>query len=165
MKTQKEAVYSAVMGILESHSVEFNEGQKIDDIFTKDMKTELSEAIKAGFTSKQIVFEDTPANAAKLADDTKLSAYVSGLVNNWFRKDKRLNGGVQYIAKNPGSRTGSTDPQLKALRALLVKVEGTPAVDRVVTAIDKRLSELKPTVQINSSDIPEELQDLISDNE
>lgn len=165
MKTQKEAVYCAVMGIFEDQGIEFTEGQVVENVFTSEMRSTLSETIKTGFKTKQIVFEDTPANHAKLADDAKLSAYVSGLISNWFRKDKRLNGNVQYIAKNPGSRTGSTDPQLKALRALLVKVGSTPDAPRVIAAIDKRLAELKPrpeAVEIDMSALPAELQDLVA---
>jgi len=49
-----------------------------------------------------------------LADDAKLRSYCSGLQSNWLRKDTRLNGGVKYVAKNPGSRAGSTDPKALA---------------------------------------------------
>ena len=48
----------------------------------------------------------------------KMRSYASGLVNNWFRKDIRLNGGMKYEVKNPGSRQGAGDQQLKALKTL-----------------------------------------------
>jgi hypothetical protein len=83
------------------------------------------------------------------------------LVNNWVRKDTRLNGGTKYIPTNPGSRTGSGDEKLKNLRILLTMVpdDVKPAVQ---VEIDKRVEELKPKAQdINLEMIPENLRHLV----
>lgn len=56
-------------------------------------------------------------------DDAQLGGYVSGLISNWLRKDERLNGGTKYVAKNPGSRAGMSNPEIKATKALLSTLE------------------------------------------
>ena len=93
-------------------------------------------------------------------DADYIKDYVPGLVTNWLNKDKRLNGGVKYEAKNPGSRAGSADPQVAAMRALMA-IKTDPSERAEIQAfIDKRLAELKPTttVTINIDDLPEELK-------
>jgi hypothetical protein len=107
-------------------------------------------------------FRDGSIQLEREFNDTELKAYVSGLQSNWLRKDKRLNGGVKYEAKNPGSRAGSGDAQLRALRALLnTKVDGAQRAE-IQRYIDKRVAELKPaTVTINVADVPEALRYLI----
>ncbi len=111
----------------------------------------------------QILFEGFKAGTIELSreyTDTELKAYVSGLQSNWLRKDKSLNGGVAYVAKNPGSRAGSTDPQVKAMRALLATKTDPSERAEIQAFIDKRVSEIKPakTVTINVADLPAELQ-------
>lgn len=94
-------------------------------------------------------------------DEVALRKYIPGLVNNWVRKDSRMNGGVKYTPKNPGSRTGSGDETLKNLRLLLTMVadDAKPAVQ---AEIDKRIEELRPkAITINESAIPESLRHLL----
>lgn len=91
-------------------------------------------------------------------DEIALRKYIPGLVNNWVRKDKRLNGGQAYIPKNPGSRSGSGDETLKNLKLLLTMVadDVKPAVQ---VEIDKRLEELKPKAQVLNVDaLPADLR-------
>jgi hypothetical protein len=110
-----------------------------------------------GFKTNVIAYDgDIPS-------ETLLKSYVSGLQSNWLRKDKRLNGGVQYVAKNPGSRTGSTDAQVKAMRVLLAtKVDPADRAE-IQSFIDKRLAEIKPTktVAIDVNALPEGLRHLV----
>jgi hypothetical protein len=113
----------------------------------------------------QILFEGFKAGTIELDreyTDTELKAYVSGLQSNWLRKDKRLNGNVQYVAKNPGSRTGSSDTQIKAMRALLATKTDVTERAEIQSFIDKRLAEIKPakSVEIDISALPVELQHL-----
>jgi len=113
----------------------------------------------------QILFEGFKSNTIELTQeysDKELKSYVGGLVSNWLRKDKRLNGGVSYVAKNPGSRVGYSDPSLKAMRALLNSPLLTEE-DRVEiqSHIDLRITELnlnKKTVTIDYSALPTDLQ-------
>ena len=94
--------------------------------------------------------------------DQELKSYVSGLQSNWLRKDKRLNGGIAYVAKNPGSRAGSGDPQLKAMRGLLASLTDPTERAEVQRYIDQRVAELskakQPEIDVNS--LPAELAHL-----
>lgn len=92
--------------------------------------------------------------------DSELKTYVSGLQSNWLRKDKRLNGGMAYVAKNPGSRAGSGDPQLKSLRALFSTLKTDEDKAEIQGYIDARISELAKTKQVavDFSALPADLQ-------
>jgi len=143
---QKEAVFAAVTNVMGT----------IDGAYTptKEQRGQVNAILFEGFKSGGINFD------GELPTDSELKAYVSGLQSNWLRKDKRLNGGVQYVAKNPGSRTGSTDPQIKAMRILLSTKSDATERAEIQTFIDKRLAEVKPakTVTINVDDLPAELK-------
>lgn len=111
-----------------------------------------------------ILFDSFRAGKIQLdkeMSDTELKQYVSGLQSNWIRKDKRLNGNVKYTAKNPGSRAGSGDPQLKSLRALFSTLEKPEDKAEVQGYIDARMSEIATTKQaatVDFSALPADLQ-------
>lgn len=146
---QKEAVFHAVTHVIgsvpDSGPVELSSEQR------KQVNLILFEGFRSGTIELDREYTDS-----------ELKAYVSGLQSNWLRKDKRLNGGVAYTPKNPGSRVGSGDAQLKALRTLQ-KMQTDPAkVMEIQSYIDKRLAEIKPAssaaaAQVNVSDLPAEL--------
>ena len=135
MMNQKEAVYTAV-----TNTISPNE----EGVFmpTSEERKVVNQILFEGFRAGKISYD--PEFAAKVANEKELRQYVSGLQSNWLRKDKRLNGGIKYEAKNPGSRTGSTDTVIKNMRLLLSTV--TDAADRaeIQGAIDARVAELKP---------------------
>jgi len=144
--TQKEAVFQAVTNVCGDLEV-YNP--------SKEDRASVNQILFEGFRAGTIELE-------KEYTDTELKAYVSGLQSNWLRKDKRLNGGVQYVAKNPGSRTGSTDPQIKAMRLLLSTKTDPAERAEIQQFIDKRISEIKPvkSIEFNAADLPAELQHL-----
>jgi hypothetical protein len=147
--TQKEAVFNAVTNVMGTQDGAYTP--------TKDERAKVNAILFEGFKGGTINFD------GELPIDTELKAYVSGLQSNWLRKDKRLNGNVQYVAKNPGSRTGSTDAQVKAMRILLSTKTDEAERAEIQAFIDKRLAEIKPakTVTINIDDIPAELRYLV----
>src|ERR1700691_2254879 len=66
-------------------------------------------------TVRQVLFEGFKAGNIVLSkeyDDEELWSYIPGLISNHLRKDVRLNGGVKYEAKAPGSRSGGSDPSI-----------------------------------------------------
>jgi hypothetical protein len=153
MMNQKEAVFAAVTSVLAEQGVEV-EGD-VSQFMTKERRSEVNAILFEGFRSGKISLD-------REFTDSELKAYVSGLQSNWLRKDKRLNGGVQYVPKNPGSRMGSGDAQLKALKALL-KIKTEPSeVAEIQRFIERRESELSAekakTVTINVDDLPAELR-------
>ena len=102
--SQKEAVYQAVCNVT-GHN-----GDGAVSI-TKEQRAQVNGILFEGFRAQTIELD-------REYSDSDLRGYVSGLQSNWLRKDLRLNGGTKYVAKNPGSRAGSTDKELQAMRAL-----------------------------------------------
>ena len=149
MINQKDAVFAAISSLLS------NEGITIDGdvapLMTKDRRARVNQMLFFGFRNGQI-------ELGREFTDHELRSYVSGLQSNWIRKDPRLNGGVKYAARNPGSRIGSGDAQLKALRALLnVKTDPQDRAE-IQRFIERRESELQPKPTINLDDLPIELR-------
>jgi hypothetical protein len=145
--TQKEAVYQAVTNVCGTQDEAYAP--------TKEQRASVNQILVEGFKNGSIELDRT-------YDDQALRAYVSGLQSNWLRKDKRLNGNVAYVAKNPGSRTGSGDTSIKAMRALLATKTDASERAEIQSFIDKRLSEIKPakTVTIDVDSLPEALKHL-----
>lgn len=144
---QKEAVFAAICNVT-GH--------------TGDGKVEISKEQRAQVNA--ILFESFKAGKIELDreyTDSDLKGYVSGLQSNWIRKDKRLNGGEKYQAKNPGSRAGSGDPMLKSLRALLTTVSTDADKAEIQGYIDARMTEIAATKQaatVDFSALPADLQ-------
>ncbi len=141
---QRDGVFGAVVAVIGdvSGAVSLNSEQK------KQVYAHLF----AGFKSGQIELA-TPKN------DAELTKYIPGLVNNWLRKDTRLNGGVKYVTKHPGSRAGTGDETMKAMRMLLSVTTDSAARAEIEAAIATRTAELKkPTVTLNVSALPPELR-------
>ena len=158
---QKEAVFAATMSVLSENSINL-EGN-IADVVTKEIRHDICAIVSEGFAKGEIELRDTNSNREKVTDPKLMTNYVSGLVNNWHRKDKRLNGGMQYATKNPGSRV--SDPQLKALKALGKKFVGTDKSSKIQAEIEKRTAELTSAkvkaVEVDMTQVPEELKSLL----
>jgi len=153
MLNQREAVYLTTMNVLAEHEINFDEGQNVEGVVTKELRSEIVATIVTGFQANTI--EMSAEGKIKYSDEKKLRGYVSGLVSNWYRKDKRLNGGVKHEAKNPGSRVGSTDDQIKALRALRATkaddVEALAAIDAAIATRKSELGTAKQTVVLTDA--------------
>lgn len=149
MMTQREAVFQAIVTAVGTPDgkVELNKSQLSD----------VHESLLAMFQNGDVSYR------GGVPDEEKLRKYIPGLVNNWLRKDTRLNGGSKYEIKNPGSRSGAGDAQLKALKELL-KVTKRPEDQRAVKqAIEQRQEALKPRPNINPELIPEHLRNLLAE--
>ena len=158
---QREAVYKYVTEVLGS---EFEPGMNVYDSMNTERRAKVNEAICNDITAGEVDFSDS----AKEKYDTpaKLKGYVSGLISNWIRKDKQLNGDQTYVPANPGSRTGQGDPQLRELRKLLKLHKGTNDEAKIQSFIDARVNTIKAErdmhISIDSDLLPEELQGLAS---
>lgn len=146
--SQKEAVFKAVVEVT-GHT-----GEGVCSP-TREQRAMVNTILFEGFRSGTIELD-------REFTDQELKAYVSGLQSNWLRKDKRLNGGIAYVAKNPGSRAGSGDPQLKAMRGLLASLTDPTERAEVQRYIDQRVAELSKAKQpeIDVSALPAELAHL-----
>lgn len=145
--TQGEAVFQAVFEVV---------GGNIDG------KVSLTEAQRDAVEAKVLMaFQEGRTVHAKNPDEAALRKYIPGLVNNWLRKDTRLNGGTKYETKKPGSRSGSGDESIKAMRQLLSVTTDPTARTQIQTAIDERVASLKPKTEINTAALPEALRHLV----
>lgn len=133
-QTQRDAVYNAVSSVL-AEAGKTVEGD-VSTHMTRELRSQVNNILFEGFRAGTIVLD-------KEFTDTELKSYVSGLQSNWLRKDKRLNGGVSYVAKNPGSRAGSGDSSLKAMRALLSTVTSESDRAEIESHIAARVQEIK----------------------
>ena len=151
MKNQKEAVYSAVVSII---NVDGNTA-----VVTTEERAQIIDIVAAGFEANEISMSEAACNKY-LGNPTELRKYSSSLVNNWLRKDTRLNGGAKYVTKSPGSRAGSQDELIKNLKALRVTLHDDDKIAQVTEAIAERQAELKarsaPTVDLDL--IPSDLK-------
>lgn len=143
---QKEAVFKAIASVKGTDSFE----GAVE--LSSDERDQVSSLVAQFFTKGEVSFADGKR------EGKQLTTYVSGLISNWLRKDDRLNGNVKYVPKNPGSRAGSGDNMLKAMRTLLSVTTDPEARDEIQTEIDKRVGELKPKKSIDASALPEHLR-------
>jgi hypothetical protein len=128
--TQKEAVFNAVVNVCGEQDGAYKP--------TKEQRAQVNMILFEGFSQGTI-------ELSKTYDEAGLKSYVSGVQSNWLRKDERLNGNVKYEAKNPGSRAGSGDAQIKAMRELLATKDDASEREEIQSFIDRRLAEIRPT--------------------
>jgi len=137
---QKEATYNAICAVTGF------KGEGVLEI-SKEQRAQVNMILFEGFKSGKIELD-------REFTDQELKSYVSGLQSNWIRKDKRLNGGIKYEAKSPGSRAGSGDPSLKAMRTLLSTLTTDADKAEVQAHIDARIAELNvakaPTIDYSA---------------
>ena len=76
------------------------------------------------------------------ANSLILKKYVDGLCDNHIRKTKDFHCGQAYKIKNPGSRSGNSDPQIKALKALLTQTSDTDQTAQITQAITDRQAQI-----------------------
>jgi hypothetical protein len=155
-QSQKEAVFSAITSVTNEAGLNVAEGTDYSTVLNKELRAQITSILVEGFRSGSIALDKA------FEDESALRTYCSGLTSNWLRKDKRLNGGMKYVAKNPGSRVGSSDPQLKAMRVLLSTQEDPARRTEIQGFIDARVASIKaskkPSKTFNVADLPAELQ-------
>lgn len=158
-QTQKDAVYSAVTSVLNENGVQVDSDVNVSSVLTRELRAQVTSILVEGFLNNRISLDK------QFDSNASLRAYCSGLMSNWLKKDKRLNGGAQFSIKNPGSRRGSSDPQIKAMRALLATRSNETERAEIQAFIDNRISEISVTnnkQRIDVSNIPAELKHLLS---
>lgn len=157
MKKQKDAVYQAVTSVLAESGKSHEDGQ-VATLNESERKQVIS-ILANGFENGEIELK---------SQQESLTTYSGGLLSNWLRKDKRLNGDVTYQAKNPGSRTGQSDPMVKNLRILINTLpEGSEARSAAEDKLEARVAEIKAErakkkgQEVDMSVIPEDIKALL----
>ena len=153
---QREATVNTILAVLQDKGLDYELSgpTPVSQVLTAEDKAKVRETLFAMFRFNQIDFKDK----AKLADDKYLKDYVSGLTNNWIRKAPEFNCGIDYQAKNPGSRQGSSDEAIKEMRKLLSVTTDAQAKQVIQQAISDRQAELKPKATVNLDAIPAHLR-------
>lgn len=158
--SQKEAVFSAVTSVLSEAGISVGDNESVSTLLTRELRAQVTNILVEGFNNGSVSLDKT------FTTEAELRTYCSGLTSNWLRKDTRLNGGVKYAAQNPGSRVGSTDAQLKAMRALLSTKSDPAERAEIQSFIETRVAEIKatrkPSKSIDVSALPAELQHLLN---
>jgi len=149
--SQKEAVYNAVTSVLNENNAQVFDGTDVNTLMSKEYRSQVNAILFESFRNGTVELD-------RDFSDSELKSYVSGLQSNWLRKDKRLNGGTKYSAKNPGSRIGSSDPALRAMRTLLSTLTLESDKIEVKAAINARINEIQVSknkaVAIDTSVLP-----------
>ena len=136
--TQKDAVFSAVTTVIINNNLQFISGTTdAATLLNRTLRAQINTILVTQFRNGEIELSDEAKN--KLANESALKAYVSGLVSNWVKKDPRLNGG--NTIKTTSTRTVA-DPQVVALRRLLRTQTDSIKRQEIQGFIDKRLAEL-----------------------
>ena len=159
VKAQKEAVYEATRSTLNEKGIKFEDGQDAKPLIDTDMRKSIIGIVVAGCQDGSVLLKEG-------FDQSKLPTYTSGLVSNWLRKDKRLNGGDAYQTQNPGSRAGSSNPEIKEIRKLLKTVEaGSAAEEKIKGVLAEKIAEHKAKnqkkVEIDMDALPEALREYV----
>lgn len=91
MLSQKEAVYQATLEVLNQANLKVN-GQPVSKVVPKELRKMVTDKVLELVKQGQVEFKGTASNAMKRKDSSRMSAYVSGLVSNHWKRDPRLNG-------------------------------------------------------------------------
>ena len=155
--SQKDAVFQAVTTVLEENNIHFEEGQtEVKPLLTTEMRRTIQSLLYQGFKSGTIALS---ANY----DDKKLHSYCNEIISNHTAKDKRLNGGIKFEIKNPGSRAHVGDAALKNMQLLLLQTKDESIKATIQAEIDKHVANkpTKPTKQVDFSKLPDSLKALL----
>jgi hypothetical protein len=161
---QKNAVMNTIIAVLAARGINYELGgsKPVSEFLTDADKETVRNTLFSMFRKEEI--ELSAEAAAKYTEDSKLKGYVSSLVNNWVRKGEDFNGGAKYAAKNPGSRQGQGDQEVREMKKLLGLTSDAAIKAQIQSEIDRRLGEIKATkttVTIDSSKLPESLRHLV----
>ena len=161
MINQRTATVNTLLSVLSERGVhyELNGSTPLAAVLTTADKSKAVDMMCIGFKNGQVQMSSEAR--AKYSIDSELRKYVVGLVNNWIRKAPEFNGTKSYVAQNPGSRSNSTDARLKALKSLMTLTSDPTMQAEIQQAIADRLEELKPTITIDASLLPEHLRHLV----
>jgi hypothetical protein len=166
MRSQKVVVCETLLRVLSDRGVEYTLNGEIPlkSVLTSEDKKTVRELICEGFETGQISMTEQ-AKLKYLGKPKELMKYVNGLVNNWIKKNKEFNGGMKYIPENPGSRSGSSDDQIKAMRNLKKTTNDPQVLEEIELAIKDRLAEIKPTetVEVIVDNLPEHLRKFVTE--
>lgn len=155
---QRQATVSTILAVLQERGVEYelNSQTPISEVLTPEDKHKVRETLFTMFRFGQVDYKET--FQAQVDDDKALKNYISGLTNNWIRKAPEFNNDQAYQAKNPGTRQGAQDEQIREMKKLLSATTDPEAKVLINQAIESRQAEIKPSISVNLDAIPAALR-------
>ncbi|CAB4125367.1 hypothetical protein UFOVP53_120 [uncultured Caudovirales phage] len=164
--SQKDSVVNEVKAILGSN---FSSSVSVRDQLTDDQLDIIKNNVFQGIINGSISY------TKELSDEKEVFKYASGMVSNYLRKAKELNGGVTYVPS--ATTSGSRDAQLSELNKLLKSyTEGSDEFNQISEAVEARKAAItlektstikekkksKEFESINMDALPEGLKNLAS---
>jgi hypothetical protein len=141
--SQKDAVVNFVEQVL---GTRFTKGEtNVKEIITKDELSQVKDLIFNGILAGEISY------SKGVGDHAELKRYISGMVQNYFRKSKDLNGGVAYSADPSKSKKDETLSSLKKLHAQYENEGDSEKAESVLEAIQSREVELQQQQKANKA--------------
>lgn len=161
MISQKDGVYNVVVAFCDENEIDFEPSSTVIK-FDKAQRATMIEMLVVATEAGELEVKSEKAQA-------DLKEYWNGTLSNWLRKDLRLNGNVPHEIKNPGSRAGAGDAEMKELKKLLTKVTATGNEENIA-AVTKAIEDRKQVIAklkekdtvINEEILPESLRHLAS---
>jgi len=89
--SQKEAVYQATIEILRQANIDMA-GRAAKDAVPREIRKLVTLKMLDYADQGLISFADKDSNKKRMADRASLTAYLSGLISNHWKRDSRLNG-------------------------------------------------------------------------
>lgn len=136
---QVDAVIEAVMKVKPDFKQRSDKG---NETIVDDMRKEVCRIVIDGILSGEIDYNKDHTNIKEIKE------YVPGMVSNWLRRNKILNGAINAKAAKPGSRLGVGDDKLKTLRDLKKTQIEPEILAEIEKHIKARLSVLKKEKQV-----------------
>jgi hypothetical protein len=91
MISQKDAVHEATLEILRQANIELA-GRAARDAVPREIRKLVTLKLLEYVDQGRVKFSDSQKNSSKFTDRSKMTAYLSGLIANHWKRDKRLNG-------------------------------------------------------------------------
>jgi hypothetical protein len=91
MLSQKDAVYQATLEILDQAKIPMD-GRPVSEVMPKELRKLVTDKLFEMVKQGKVAFKATASNSMKMKDTSRMSAYVSGLISNHWKRDPRLNG-------------------------------------------------------------------------
>ena len=139
---QRECVLVHVQNNVSEFGINWEINQDIKTAATKEFTTHIVDQVTSDILTGKCEMKN------KKSDEKETRRYVVGMVNDAFRKDRRLNGDQKYEFKNPGSRAGTGDEIIKTLRQHMKTIADPVLRTKIETEINSRVAALKPAAPV-----------------
>ena len=156
--SQKQAVIKATLNVLQErgYSYELGKSKPVSIILTNQDRAKIKDVLIEMFDNKDV--EDGKGLKGK-----KLKSYVSGLMNNWYRKAKEFNQNKIYAAGDPDNKIHNSYRR-NMLEILELSNIGSDEYEKVLVSIkdfEEKVHKREVQGQLDTSSQPADDYDVI----